>query len=236
MHDVIARYQSLWDALEVRIGYRFEQRDLLQEAMTHRSFANEAAAHGFADYERLEFLGDAVLDLVVSHCLLRDFPDFNEGDLTRLRAEVVAEPSLARLARQIDLQGCLLLGRGEERSGGRTRDSLQSDALEALFGAVFSDGGFEQVVMVIEPLLLPLLQAASKRSGHDYKTRLQEYRQAQQESLPVYQLAEASGPDHQRCYRIVVYLDGQSGGEGSGTTKKKAEQAAARQALERLES
>ncbi len=234
MQDVILRHLSIWEGLEARIGYCFTQRSLLQEAMTHRSFANEAGEHGLADYERLEFLGDAVLDLVASRCLMRDFPDLNEGDLTRLRAEVVAEPSLALLARHLDLGSCMLLGRGEERSGGRSRESLLADAVEALFGAIFSDSGFEQATAVIEPLLLPLLQEASKRSGHDYKTRLQELFQADHQTLPVYRLIEAIGPDHCRRYRVAVYLEGELCGEGDGTTKKKAEQAAARQALERL--
>lgn len=236
MQDVILQYRPIWGALEARISYRFTQPLLLQEAMTHRSFANEAAADGFADYERLEFLGDAVLDLVASRCLMRDFPDLNEGELTRLRAEVVAEPSLAALARDLDLGRCMLLGRGEERSGGRTRASLLADAVEALFGAVFIDSGFEQASAVIEPLLLPLLQKASKLSGHDYKTRLQELCQARHQVLPIYRLTEASGPDHNRRYRVAVFLEGELCGEGDGTTKKKAEQAAARQALERLES
>ena len=234
MQDVISRHLSIWEGLEARIGYCFTQRSLLQEAMTHRSFANEADEYGLADYERLEFLGDAVLDLVVSCCLMRDFPDLNEGDLTRLRAEVVAEPSLASLARHLDLGSCMLLGRGEERSGGRSRESLLADAVEALFGAIFSDSDFEQATAVIEPLLLPLLQEASKRSGHDYKTRLQELCQADYQTLPVYRLIEAVGPDHCRRYRVAVYLEGELRGEGDGTTKKKAEQAAARQALERL--
>jgi ribonuclease-3 len=234
MQDLISRHTPAWDALEARIAYRFAQRDLLQEAMTHRSFANELAAYASADYERFEFLGDAVLDLVVSRCLLREFPDFNEGELTRLRAEVVAEPSLATLARQLQLGSCLLLGRGEARSGGCEKDSLLADALEALFGAIFTDGGFDRAAEVIEPLLLPLLKTAAQRTGQDFKTRLQEFYQAQQGLLPVYRLVAATGPDHERQYTVEVYLDSQLFGCGVGTTKKKAEQEAARQALATL--
>jgi len=224
-----------WVDLEKRINYAFSDRNWLREAMTHRSFANEAGLTARSDYERLEFLGDAVLDLVASRCLLREFPEAQEGELTRLRAEVVAEPSLAGLARQLNLGGCLLLGRGEERSRGREKDSLLADALEALFGAIFTDGGFERSVKVMEPLLLPLLKTAAMRTGQDFKTRLQEICQAQGGNLPVYRLVEASGPDHERRYTVEVDLDGERCGTGTGTTKKKAEQEAARQALAGLE-
>ncbi len=203
--------------------------------MTHRSFANEINAGDVSDYERLEFLGDAVLDLVVSRCLLRDYPHFNEGELTRLRAEVVAEPGLAVLARQLRLGECLLLGRGEELSGGREKASLLADAMESLAGALFSDAGFDRAARVLEPLLIPLLTAAAGRAGQDYKTRLQELYQARQGVLPVYRLAASSGPDHQRCYTVEVFLDGQRFGSGEGPTKKKAEQEAARRALAALD-
>lgn len=234
MDAAVARYVLAWETLEKHVAYRFTQPDLLREAMTHRSFANEFPSAQSTDYERLEFLGDAVLDLVVSRCLLREFPDFNEGELTRLRAEVVAEPSLAGLARQLRLGECLLLGRGEERSGGREKSSLLADALESLFGAIFSDGGFEEAATVIEPLLLPLVRSAASCSGQDFKTRLQELYQAQHGTLPVYRLAEAVGPDHDRRYTVEVYLDTRLFGIGTGTTKKKAEQEAARQALAAL--
>ena len=224
-----------WDDLEKRLNYTFADRRWLREAMTHRSFANEAVPEEVADYERLEFLGDAVLDLVASRCLLREFPDAREGELTRLRAEVVAEPCLAGLARTLDLGRCLLVGRGEERSGGREKDSLLADALEALFGAVFTDSDFERAAGVMEPLLLPLLKKASRRTGQDYKTRLQEFCQAHGGNLPVYRLVEASGPDHERRYAVEVDIDGERCGTGGGTTKKKAEQEAARQALAVLE-
>lgn len=231
MKDYLSRYASAWDALELQISYHFSERELLREAMTHRSFANETADSQISDYERLEFLGDAVLDLVVSRCLLRDYPHFNEGELTRLRAEVVAEPGLAALARQLKLGECLLLGRGEQLSGGRAKSSLLADVMESLAGAIFSDGGFDRAVEVLEPLLIPLLQTAAGRTGQDYKTRLQELYQARQGLLPVYRLVAASGPDHQRRYMVEVFLDGQLFGTGEGPTKKKAEQEAARCAL-----
>lgn len=234
MDDLLHPEHPAWDALEERIAYRFADRGLLLEAMTHRSYANEMTSREIPDYERFEFLGDAVLDLVVSRCLLRDFPGCNEGELTRLRAEVVAEGSLARLAGSLRLGEALLLGRGEERSGGRRKTSLLADAIEALFGAIFTDGGFERAAEVIEPLLLPLVAAASQRSGHDFKTRLQEACQARQQTLPIYRLAEASGPDHERQYRVEVYLETRLCGTGIGSTKKKAEQDAARQALRTL--
>ena len=202
--------------------------------MSHGSFANEAGPGESGDYERLEFLGDAVLDLVVSRCLLRDYPHFKEGELTRLRAEVVAEPGLAELARQLQLGECLLLGRGEELSGGREKASLLADVMESLAGAIFSDGGFDRAVEVLEPLLLPLLKSAAGRTGQDYKTRLQELYQAREGLLPAYRLAAVSGPDHLRSYTVEVYLNGQLTGAGDGPTKKKAEQEAARRALAAL--
>ena len=234
MKDLPPRLVSAWDALEARLVYQFSNPELLREAMTHGSFANEAGAGESSDYERLEFLGDAVLDLVVSGCLLRDYPHLKEGELTRLRAEVVAEPGLAELARQLQLGECLLLGRGEELSGGREKASLLADVMESLAGAIFSDGGYGRAVQVLEPLLLPLLKSAAGRTGQDYKTRLQELYQAREGLLPVYRLAAASGPDHRRSYRVEVYLNGQLFGSGEGPTKKKAEQEAASCALAAL--
>lgn len=223
-----------WLRLEEALGYSFRERALLVEAMTHRSFANEQAQR-LPDNERLEFLGDAVLDLVISQYLMEKLPDSSEGELTRIRAEVVALPSLARLAEALDLGSWLLLGRGEERSGGRGKLSLLADALEALFGAVFTDGGFAAAAGVIRPLFVPLLQQAAADAGQDYKSRLQEVLQSAQRALPVYRLAEASGPAHERVYRIEVLIDDVPHGSGEGRTKKSAEQSAAKAALVRLD-
>lgn len=224
-----------WQTIEEAIGYAFRDRALLAEAMTHRSYANERQ-ESLPDNERLEFLGDAVLDLVISQYLLASLPDSPEGELTRIRADVVALPSLARLAKELRLGAGLLLGRGEERSGGRDKPSLLADALEALFGAIFTDGGFEAARTVVLPLFVPLLQQASVDEGQDFKSRLQEVLQASQRGLPVYQLTETSGPAHERVYRIDVLINERTFGSGQGRTKKSAEQSAAKAALAELGS
>lgn len=223
-----------WLTLEQKLGYSFQDRDLLAEAMTHRSFSNECQSAVLPDNERLEFLGDAVLDLVVSQYLMKWQPDAPEGELTRIRAEVVAMPGLERLARELELGGCLLLGKGEERSGGRDKSNLLADALEALIGALFTDSDFDTVQSIIMPLFAPLIEQASVKEGQDFKSRLQEYVQASQAELPVYKLVEATGPPHDRTYHVEVYLEKRLQGAGQGRTKKSAEQAAAEAALSSL--
>jgi ribonuclease-3 len=227
--------KEYWRSIEEALGYSFRDRALLAEAMTHRSYANEQHER-LPDNERLEFLGDAVLDLVISQYLLLTLPDSPEGELTRLRADVVALPSLARLAKQIGLGSGLRLGRGEERSGGRDKPSLLADALEALFGAIFTDGGYEAASTVILPLFVPSLRQAAVEEGQDYKSRLQEVLQASQRGLPVYQLTETAGPAHERIYRIDVLINERTYGSGQGRTKKSAEQAAAKAALAELDN
>ncbi|MDT8443613.1 MAG: ribonuclease III [Desulfuromonadales bacterium] len=220
-----------WQKLQESLGYSFRNHALLAEAMTHRSYANESHSDVLPDNERLEFLGDAVLDLVISQYLMESLPDSHEGDLTRIRAEVVALPCLARLARSLDIGSALLLGRGEENSGGRDKPSLLADALEALFGAIFTDGGFGAAQASIMPLFVPLLQQASIDDGQDFKSRLQELMQSTQRELPVYTLIETTGPAHERLYRVDVMIDGCVYGSGRGSTKKSAEQAAAQATL-----
>lgn len=223
-----------WQRLQMILGYSFTDQGLLAEAMTHSSYANEYPGQ-LADNERLEFLGDAVLDLVVSQHLMVRLPQSPEGELTRIRAELVALLSLSSLARSLDLGSALLLGRGEERSGGRDKNSLLADALEALFGAIFIDGGFDRARAAILPLFMPLLQQATTEPGEDYKSRLQEILQAAQGDLPVYHLVAASGPAHERMYRVDAMIGGQIYGSGEGRSKKAAEQAAAKAALATLE-
>lgn len=223
--------QENWQSLEESLGYSFKERALLAEALTHRSYANEFQAEALPDNERLEFLGDAVLDLVISQHLMETLPESHEGDLTRIRAEVVALSSLASLASSLKIGSCLLLGRGEESSGGRNKPSLLADALESLFGAVFTDGGFESAKSVIMPLFVPLLQQAATDEGQDFKSRLQELLQSTRRELPVYTLIETTGPAHERLYRIDVQIDGCAFGSGQGRTKKSAEQAAAKATL-----
>ena len=221
--------------LQQRIGYRFADPGLLSEALTHKSYSNEQA-DGLAPHsERLEFLGDAVLDLAISSLAFAAFPGFAEGELTRVRAEVVSEASLARIARALDLGAWLRLGRGEERSGGREKESLLADACEALLGAVFWDGGYPAACAVVEELFGPALaDAAKSKTGADHKTRLQELLQSRFGRPPRYSLVETSGPDHQRHYRVEVHCGTDFLGTGSGRSKKAAEQEAAREALHRL--
>ena len=218
--------------LEDVIAYSFRDSTLLAAAMTHRSYANESS-EPLVDNERLEFLGDAVLDLVVSEFLMAELSDQDEGVLTQTRAEVVAMTSLAGLAKSLGIGSCLLLGRGEERSGGRDKASLLADALEALIGAVFTDGGYEAARAVVLPLFTPLLKQANEED-QDFKSRLQEALQARQRSLPTYRLLKTSGPDHERVYHVQVLLDGKTYGEGQGRSKKNAEQAAAKSTLQSL--
>ena len=226
--------ETRWQALETRIGYRFTDRALLAEALTHRSYANESREQGMPDNERLEFLGDAVLDLVVGHSLFVAHGHADEGELSRLRAELVSAPALARLAHDLALGECLRLGRGEARSGGRHKESLLADSLEAVVGAVFVDAGYPVAATVAGRLFAPYLQADAAPAGHDFKTRLQELLQSRQQALPEYVLAAAHGPDHQRRYEVEVLIAGNCAGRGAGPTKKRAEQAAARHALEQL--
>ena len=222
--------ETEWTALQQRLGYGFRDRTLLRRAFCHRSYVNEHPGEGLEDNERLEYLGDAVLDVLVGREQVVSSPALREGELTRIRAEVVAEESLARLAATLRLGDCLLLGRGELRSGGREKPSLLADTFEALLGAVFLDSNLEKAAEVFLPLFLPLLDQAAGHHGLDYKSRLQESLQARQLPLPVYRLAETSGPDHARHYRVEVLVQDQVVGVGSGKTKKKAEQAAARDA------
>jgi ribonuclease-3 len=223
-----------WQKIEETLGHLFCDRALLAEAMTHRSYTNEHHC-GLPDNERLEFLGDAVFDLVISQYLMNSLPESTEGDLSRIRAEVRAMPSLANMARSLDLGSSLLLGRGEENSGGRNNDNLLADALEALFGAIFTDGGFDKARAAILPLVMPFLQQVAVRDGKDYKSRLQETLQAARRGLPVYHLVEVCGPEHERTYRVDAMIEGHIYGSGEGRTKKVAEQAAAKEALASLD-
>jgi ribonuclease-3 len=235
MKSTISVVKENWQRLEVALGYSFQESTLLAEALTHRSYANESLAEDLPDNERLEFLGDAVLDLVISQYLMVTLPNSPEGELTRIRAEVVSMPGLARLATSLDIGSCLLLGKGEESSGGRSKPSLLADALEALFGAIFTDGGFEVARLTIMPLFVPLLQQAATDDGQDFKSRLQEVMQSTRRELPIYKLVEVTGPDHERIYRIDVLIDDCAYGSGQGRTKKSAEQSAAQAALMLLE-
>ena len=219
-------------SLQAVIGYRFVDPLLPVQALTHKSFSNEQSDEVLHN-ERLEFLGDAVLELAVSEWVYRHYPDIPEGGLTRIRSEVVCEGGLAIIARQLQLGEGLRLGKGEEKSGGREKASLLSDALEALLGAVYCDGGFAAACQVIEKIFVSMIeQTALSRYGTDYKTCLQERLQALHGKLPEYQLTKVSGPDHARIFSMEVRFDGTLLGRGCGPSKKRAEQQAAAMSLD----
>ncbi|MBW6511932.1 MAG: ribonuclease III [Desulfuromonadaceae bacterium] len=221
-------------ALQERLDYRFNDSMLLKTALTHKSFRNEQPADMAPDdNERLEFLGDAVLDLFIGERLYEIEPSLSEGEMTRVRAELVSEVGLARVSRTLQLGESLLLGRGERKSGGPDKDSLQANTLEAVIGAIFRDGGWQALTTVAARLFLPLIidSVAQSADSVDSKSRLQELLQAQGEKPPEYRLIEIEGPDHDRRYGIEVLIDGQRAGFGSGRSKKLAQQVAAREAL-----
>ena len=215
------RYQDLQHI----IGYQFSNVQLLKTAMTHSSYANENKLLKTACNERLEFLGDAVLELISSDFLYAEIPHVSEGELTKLRASLVCEPSLAYSANQIDLGSYLLLGKGEEATGGRIRDSITSDALEALIGAIYLDGGLENARTFT--LQYVLNDYENKSLFHDSKTVLQEIIQSNREQVIEYRLVKEEGPDHNKSFHIHVYLNQELYGEGIGRSKKAAEQQAA---------
>jgi ribonuclease-3 len=222
-------------ALEARLGYVFRDRALAETALTHTSWLNEAAAPGRADNERLEFLGDAVLALVVSDLLMRRLPGSAEGDLTRARAALVSEGGLARAAATLDLGRFIFVGRGEERTGGRARPSILADALEALMGAIYLDSGLDAVAAVTMRLFQTELADVQVHARLDYKSRLQERAQALWQSAPVYQVVAESGPDHDKRFEVALTFAGREWARAGGRSKKEAEQSAAAAALATLE-
>ena len=217
------------EELEKRIGYQFHKISLLKQAVTHSSFMNEQKIRKAGDYERLEFLGDAVLELVSSEFLFKLHPEVPEGELTKMRASMVCEPSLAFCARDLELGCFLLLGKGEEATGGRERDSIISDSMEAVIGAIYLDGGMEPAKAYIERFILNDLE--DKQLFYDSKSNLQEIVQGKLKKNVVYELLEESGPEHNKVFRVKVSMDEEELGEGTGRTKKAAEQQAAYQAL-----
>ena len=221
---------------EKRLGYRFKHRSHLKRALTHRSFVNELRLPATEHNERYEFLGDAVLELAVSHLLMERFPEAPEGELSKLRAAIVNEGQLAELAREIGLGDDLKLGKGEDQTGGRDKPSLLSDAFEAVVGAVYLDRGFGKAFDVLERLYRAVLDRAGGVGFiRDYKTRLQEVSQARFRAVPSYRLQRTVGPDHAKTFEIHLYIQNERWGVGRGASKKNAEQAAAAEALAKLE-
>ena len=219
--------------LETAIGYRFKNITLLQNALTHSSYANEHWHDSLKSNERLEFLGDSILGMVVAEHLYRNFPNRLEGDLTRMRADMVCESSLARIAQQVDLGKYLLLGNGEEQSGGRNRPSILADAVEAVLAACFLDGGMTAAQSLIHRFVLCNVPVKVLQNL-DYKTSLQELVQQKKDQHISYRLIGESGPDHDKEFTVEVSLNGEVVGKGIGSSKKRAEQDAARVAIESL--
>jgi len=220
--------------LERRLDVHFRDRTLLHTALVHGSVGTDARSRHGDNYERLEFLGDAVLNLVIADHLYRLFPTRLEGDLARLRASVVSEGPLARVARAMDLGRYILLGRGEEKGGGRSRASLLADALEAVVGAVYVDAGYGVAHYCVSRWFAEDLSRLEEPGGSDYKSLLQELVQQRERRLPRYRITGQEGPEHNRGFVAVVEVSGRAIGEGRGKSKKEAEQAAAQQALDHL--
>ena len=219
--------------LETAIGYRFHNITLLQNALTHSSYANEYWHDSLKSNERLEFLGDSILGMVVAEHLYGNFPDRPEGELTRMRADMVCETSLAAVAARIELGRHLQLGNGEERFGGRQRASILADAVESVIAACFLDGGMEAAKAFIRQFILCDVPV-KKLHNQDYKTALQELVQQKKDQVLSYALVGESGPDHAKCFLVEVTLNGKTVGKGEGSSKKRAEQDAARDAIEKL--
>jgi len=224
---------SPWDyaLLEQQLGHQFATRSLCVTALTHKSWLNETEEEGRTDNERLEFLGDAVLSLCVSDLLMRRFPDRSEGELSKTRAVLVSEAGLAKAATSLGLGEWIFLGRGEEQAGGRHRPSILADALEALVGAVFFDGGFARAQAVAERLFGAAVEEAEKGTRLDYKSRLQERSQARLQKTPTYTVVGEEGPEHAKRFLVAISLDGREYGRAQGRSKKEAEQNAAALAL-----
>ena len=219
--------------LEAAIGYKFKNISLLQNALAHSSYANERWHNSLMSNERLEFLGDSILGMCVAEYLFRTFPERPEGELTRMRADMVCEQTLAGVAGRIGLGGHLLLGRGEEQGGGRNRNSILADAVESVIAATFLDGGMDAARAFIQKFILVEVPV-KKLHNVDYKTSLQELVQQKKNQVLTYTLVGESGPDHDKHFEVEVCLNGKVVGLGSGSSKKRAEQDAARVAIETL--
>lgn len=225
-----------FEPLEALIGYRFRDRGLLEHALTHRSRVHEDASGGVFDNESLEFLGDSILGFVTADMLFREFPQHNEGQKSKLRASIVSASSLARLGERIELGSFLILGRGEEKTGGRRKQALIADSYEALIAAIYLDGGLDPARAFVERQFEDLIAEARRRGAEaafteDYKSALQEWLQSQDRGLPVYRLVAEIGPAHRRRFEVEVLVAGEPIARAEGRSKKEAAQAAAKLAL-----
>ena len=234
----VVRLRDEFEPLQQTIGYRFRDRGLLEHAMTHTSKANEDISGGVRDNESMEFLGDAVLGFVIADMLFREFPEFDEGGKSKTKAALVSTSMLARQAERLRLGDHLLLGRGEEKTGGRRKQALLADVYEALIAAIYLDGGVEPARAFIVREFSPFLDDIRRDGigGHDYKSALQELLQARELPLPEYRLIATLGPDHRKQFQVAVVVRDDVLGEAIGPSKKEAEQEAARLAMEKLAS
>ncbi|QGH34503.1 ribonuclease III [Gracilibacillus salitolerans] len=220
--------------LQEKLGILFDNENLLKQAFTHSSYVNEHRKKNLLDNERLEFLGDAVLELGVSQYLYREYDDLEEGDLTKLRASIVCEPALVRFAETLDFSKYVLLGKGEEMTGGRNRPALLADVFEAFIGALYLDQGYNQVITFLRKYVYPEITTGAFSHTMDYKSQLQETVQQHKNKLVEYSIVDEKGPAHDREFFSVVTINGKTAGKGVGRTKKEAEQRAAKQALDAL--
>lgn len=221
--------------LEQQLGYAFNDRAILAQALTHPSYVHESGGAGKSDYQRLEFLGDSILGMLLAELLYQKYPDWDEGSLSRFRARLAGQDVLADRARTVRIGSFLYLGRGEGQSAGNEKDSILADVLEALLAAIYLDGGLPDARALVERLFEDLAASPGKLTlGRDSKSELQELLSAQGASAPEYRLLDESGPPHDRHFRYQVLSDGKAVGEGEGKSKKIAQQAAAAQALERI--
>jgi ribonuclease III len=234
--DITREEKQQLKAFERRFAYSFKQREHLKRALTHRSYANEQRLPASEHNERYEYLGDAVLELSISHLLMTHFPESPEGELSKLRAAVVNEAQLAQLARAVNLGDYIYLGKGEDQTGGRDKPSLLADCFEAVLGGIYLDRGFNRAFLVVEHHYLSILREARENGEllRDFKTKLQEEAQKRFRAVPRYRLVDEVGPDHSKTFNVELSISSQVYGLGSGTSKKSAEQQAAKEALAKL--
>lgn len=227
--------EDIINNLENKIGVKFNNKKLIQRAITHKSFSNEKSQYNLRNNERLEFLGDSVLSIIISTYIFDNFPDYPEGELAKMRSVIVSEPLLAIKSRELDLGKYLLLGKGEEQTGGRDRDSILADTMEALIAAIYLDRGFEFTSKYVTNLFKKIIKEVEKGNYiQDYKTMLQEIIQQNSIKQPIYMVVDEKGPDHNKEFKIEVKHNEGLLGTGIGKSKKEAEQNAARIALEKL--
>ncbi len=236
MNEILNKHRmDVLRKFSAKLGLHFTKLTLLHQALTHTSYANECKNATILHNERLEFLGDAILDVIVSEYLFRQFPTLPEGELTKARAVIVCEPTLARCSAELGVGEYLFLGKGEAGSGGRERTSILADAFEAIIGAIYLDNGFEAAThFVLQQLQADLLSVERGEYVKDYKTLLQEVIQKQTDSKIIYEIVEESGPDHHKLFNVAVIVNSNQLGSGLGKSKKEAEQHAAKQALIKL--